>query len=155
MTEPDVLEEIERLRRLVSMLMPPPGSRRSGAGGSASAWCGGDPGPAATDLQALDVTPQGYSDRYWVRYNWPTTWYGWQAYVAGCTYCRGRMCWGTHGRRTAHEETTPDAGQPQPVCGACADPILPTERACRTCGKARQHHTPATTGGSSLRRNTT
>ncbi|MFG3133824.1 transposase [Streptomyces tendae] len=33
-------------------------------------------------------------------------------------------------RRTAHEETTPDAGQPQPVCGACSDPILPTERAC-------------------------
>ncbi len=74
MTEPDVLEEIERLRRLVSRLMPPARSRRSGAGGSASAWCGGDPGPAATDLQALGVTPRGCSDRYWVRYNCLTTW---------------------------------------------------------------------------------
>ncbi len=68
---------------------------------------------------------------------------------------QNRMCWGTHGRRTAHEETTPDTGRPQPVCGACSDPILSTECACRTCGKVRQHRTPTTTGGSSLRRHTT
>lgn len=126
----DVLEDVERLRRLVSQLMLPNRLTAEQRAGSVCAWCRGKPGPAATELDAFGMTPRGCSTCYWARYNWLTTWHDWQAHVAGCVHCRaGSMCWGSHGCRTAHEETITDAGQPEPVCGACEELILPTERA--------------------------
>ncbi|MFI2202673.1 hypothetical protein ACH47Z_18210 [Streptomyces sp. NPDC020192] len=130
MTEQDVLAEVERLRLLVSQFTMPAQLTAEQRAGSACAWCGGKPGPATADLHAVGMTPRGCSDCYWARLNWITSWYDWQDHIAECEYCLGgSMCFVSHGRRTTHEQTITDAGQPELSCGSCTGPILRTEMA--------------------------